>query len=84
MNTPVHPLSIQGLAVTTEKLESPIVDGLQRLQVTDQNIQPTSHTSGNRLKDHLDAGRKMTVPKGEKKNIVIIGRIPFASCTDMN
>lgn len=41
--------------------------------MTDQNIQPTSHTSGNRLKDHLEACRKMTVPKAEKKNIIIIG-----------
>jgi len=52
--------------------------------VADQNIQPTSHTSGNRLKDHLEARRKMTVPKGEKKNIVIIGRIPSAFYTEMN
>lgn len=68
----MHPLSSQGLAAT-EKLESSVVDGLRGLQVTDQNIQPTSHTSGNRLKDHLEACRKMTVPKGKKKNIIIIG-----------
>lgn len=82
----MHPLYIQGFAAT-EKLESPEVDGLRRLPVTEQNIPITSHASGNRLKDHLQACRKMTVERGQRKNIVIIGKMelsPPASRTKLN